>query len=135
MAIWVQDLEDMVFSLIKAKTYSKLKKKYPNVRYTTVETSVEDAKFPNIYFRMISSNETNETMEGKTINSVSTAFQIDVTTNVSKAEAKDVIYTIIEELKKYSFEINTMPIFSVEDNVHRATARARRTIANRDILN
>lgn len=134
MALWVADIENMVFSLIKAKTYSKLKIKYPNIRYTTVATSRENAKFPSIYFRQLDSPETGQTMEGADINGVSVAFQVDVTSNVSKSNVKEIIYVLAEELKKMKFDINVFPIFSVEDDVHRGTMRVRRIIANKDIL-
>ncbi|MCD7724291.1 MAG: hypothetical protein LUI12_01840 [Clostridiales bacterium] len=132
MADWTADIETTIFSVIKTKTYSTLVSKYPNINYTTEETTSTTAKFPNVYVHMISMSEAGQDLQGESVNAVLASVQIDVTANTKKSDAKTVIYAIIDVLKTLRFDIISLPIYTKEDDVHRAVVRARRMIGSGD---
>ncbi len=127
-----ENLETTVFSLVKAQVNSDLLAKYPSLNFTTEETTITDAKFPNVYMRAISMAEQGQDLRGESINAVLITFQADIITNTSRSDAKTVAYDVIDAFKSLRFEITSLPIFTKEDDVHRATIRARRMVGNGD---
>ena len=134
MANWTADLEATILSVVKSKTYSTLVAKYPNVKYTSEETTTGTTNFPCIYIHVISMSEEGQDLVGETINAVLASVQVDVTANTKKSDTKTVIYAIVDALKELRFDITSLPLFTKEDDVHRAVVRARRVIGSGDTL-
>ena len=125
---WAFDLETKIFSLIKAKTYTKLKDTYPKICITNSDRSNSEPQFPTVYIHELTPTETNSDLEQNQINSVIETIQVDVTTNESKKVAKDVLTEIAKEFKKMSFSIIAMPSFDDDKKIFSATARFRKII-------
>ena len=134
MANWTADLETIIYSVIKLNTYSALVDDFPNINYSAEETSTTKATFPNVYIHTSSASEQGADLQGESINAVMTVIQVDITANTTKSDAKKVAYTIVDALKGLRFEITSLPIFTKEDDVHRAIIRARRMIGSGDTL-
>lgn len=132
MAIWVEDLEAVVYSKIKNRTYGTLLKKFPNILYTTVQTLESDARFPVVYIHMLPMVEKGQDLEGSTINAVLATIQIDVIANTSKSDASTIMWSILEAVKELRFEANELPLFYMEEGLHKSTMRARRMIGSAD---
>lgn len=125
---WAFDLETKIYSLIKARTYTNLKKIYPKIFFTNTDRSSTEPQFPTVYIHELPTGETNTDLENDRINSVIETIQVDVTTNENKNDAKKVLAEITNEFKKMSFTIISMPTFDNDKTIYRATARFRKVI-------
>ena len=82
---WVIDLESKVLSLVKGKTYNKLKKRYPQIMYTTSSISNDSQRnFPCVYVHELGGSEANSDLERTRINTIVAGFQIEVYSNTSQ---------------------------------------------------
>ena len=121
---WAIDLENTVTALVKSTTLTQLKKKYPKIVITNEGESSGQAVFPTVYIHLLSAVEQGQTLDGQAINALLATFQVDVTTNTSKSDCRKVM----------GFQGNAMPEFSINNKVHKSTARFRRMIAANDRL-
>ncbi len=129
------NLETQVFSLIKTNFSPKIKEKYKDLNFTTVDKSVsEKSKFPTSYIRMLESPEIGETLDGTNINGVNATFQIEVTDNQSQARADEVSREILKIMKSMQFKSVGVPFHDNSDNAYRTVSRYRRPIGGGDIL-
>lgn len=133
MALWTSDLEGMIFTIIKAKFPEHLKTKYPDIFFTNSNITESDPKFPAIYFHEMSGVEQGNDIENTTVNAVLASYQVDVFSNISQSDAKEVMYAVCEIMKGLRFSIINMPEFQNTD-VYRSTATFRRMIGANDIL-
>lgn len=134
MSDWSQDVDSMVFSLIKARFSTKLKTKYPNIRFTNQDSSGSSAKFPTVKIKLTTMNERGQDLENTSINAVDAIFQVDVMTNISQSEANEVMTELLSLFKALRFNISTIPILSKEGDIYRSTMRCRRIIGSNDLL-
>ena len=79
-------------------------------------------------------SEQGQDLAGTSINAVLAAYQIDILTNTSQREAKEVMSAVMEIMKGMAFTVISMPEFQNTDEVYRSTARFRRMIGANDIL-
>lgn len=131
---WAIDLENTVTALVKAKTLTLLKKAYPKIVITNEGENSGQAVFPTVYIHLLSPAEQGQTLDGQGINALLATFQVDITTNTSKADCRKVMTVITDALKTMRFQGNAMPEFSISNKVHKSTARFRRMIAANDRL-
>lgn len=128
------DIESIVFSRVKNSVNKKLKKKYPNLSFTTSNKIGANVKFPYCYIHLINSSETYMDTEGENVNAVSTTFQIEVNDLDSQDRAKEVSFEIAEVMKKMRFRLIGFPYADNTDSNFRIISRFRRTIGYDDIL-
>lgn len=133
--LWIVDMESRVLSLVKGKTYSKLKKKYPQINYTITDIS-NDAKanFPCIYIHLLGSSESNPDLERSRVNTITAGFQIEVYSNTSQSDCKTVMAEIVECMKKLMFEIKMIPHADNQPPTYRYVARFERIFDWNDIF-
>ena len=129
---WAYDLESTVVALIRAKSLPQLKKKYPKIRITDEESTSTEAVFPTAYIHMIGGNEKGKTLDGRSINSVSATFRLEVTAN-KKADCKKVTDTLSEIFKQMRFDI-TLPKKTIDNKVYRSVCTFSRIISANDRL-
>lgn len=132
---WVFDLETKIFSIVKIKTENKLKKKYPNIFFTTTSNPKDViTKFPTVYIHELPGTEIGITKERGKVNGISYAMQIEVTTNKSQKEAKNVLREVASAFKELGFEINSFPEMNNGENYYRSIMRVKRSIGANDVL-
>lgn len=131
---WAIDIENTVTALVKTRTLTQLKKAYPKIVITNEGENSGQAVFPTVYIHLLPSVEQGQTLDGQTINALLATFQVDVTTNTSKADCRKVMATITDVFKTMRFQGTPMPEFSISNKVHKSTARFRRMIATNDRL-
>lgn len=134
---WVSMLSSIVFSRVKHSFSAKIKKDYgmtDDNNFSTDLSRYTKAHFPFVLFQILPSLEQGRDTEGTTINAGLFTFQIDVTDNKSQARAKNVAFEILRIMKGMGFEVTAMPSFEDTKDVHRCTARYRRSICENDIL-
>lgn len=131
---WAYDIEGTVYSIAKAKTYSAIKKKYPNLLFTDKGQSDSSPTFPTVYIHMLAPTEQGRTIDGQSINGLLVTVQVDVTTNTSSSDVRWVMSEIAETFKEMRFEAKPMPETTYSDKIYRSTARFRRVIGANDRL-
>lgn len=134
--IWTMMVPSMIFTRIKNEFSVKTKEKYKmtDKNFSTVGSSDTPAVFPFVYVQMLAPLETGRDLEGTSINSGIYTFQIDVTDNKSQSNARAVMTEVLKVMKKMAFQATQMPIYEDTKDIHRCTARFRRTIGENDIL-
>lgn len=131
---WAYDIESTIYSIIKAKTYSTIKKKYPNLLFTDKGQSDSPPAFPTVYIHMLAPTEQGQTLDGQTINGLLVTLQVDITTNASSSDVRWVMAKVAEAFKELRFEAKPMPELTYSDKIYRSTARFRRVIGANDRL-
>ena len=132
--MWISDIESNVFSRIKTEGTIALRKKYPNIFFTAEEESDDNPVFPTVYVQELSGLEQGRDIESSEINAVLSSFQVDVSDNKEKANAKAVMSQVIKTMKAMRFEVIGTPTYRKINGVYIGTARFRRTIGKNDIL-
>ncbi len=129
---WAFDLENKFYTIIKHKTETKLKTKYPNINYTTTASPKDgDTRFPTVYMHSLSLSEKGMTTEGKEVQAVTFGMQVECYTNKSQSEANAVITEIAFAFKELGFEINKFPEID-NGSAYRSVMRVKRTICGND---
>lgn len=130
----LDSIESQIFSLVKAKFPERVKKKYPDLNFTTSDKSATKPKFPTVYIHLMEPQETGETLDGMYVNAVIATFQIDVSDNQNQARADEMARETLKIMKSMRFKAITMPFHNNAGDVYRTTARYRRIIGAGDIL-
>lgn len=131
---WLMELESAVVALVKDRAMLQLQEKYPKVRITDEGVSDSAAIFPTVYIHLLPAVEQGQTLDGQTINALFATFQVDVTTNTSKSDCRKVMAVIAQVFKAMRFQGISMPEFSINNKIHRSTARFRRIVGANDKL-
>lgn len=130
----LDSLESQIFSRVKAYFSERIKKKYPDLSFTTVDKSSTKPKFPTVYIHMLSSPESGSDTEGDNVNAIYAAFQVDITDNQSQSRADEVSKEVLRIMKVMRFQALGMPFHDNTGDTFRTASRYRRMIADNDIL-
>lgn len=130
----LNNLETQIFSRVKAGFSSKIKAKYPDLSFTTVDKSSTKPKFPTVYIHLIGSPEIGQDLDCTTVNAVNATFQVDVTDNQSQARAKEVADEVFIQMKRMRFLAKVIPNFDNTGDIFRSVARYNRVIGSGDIF-
>ena len=125
-------IESRIFTLIKSNVSNTIKKKYPDLNFTTSDMNATNPKFPTVYIHMLDSPERGDTTEQDTIEAVYTTIQVDVTDNQKQSRASEVAKDILKIMKQYGFKASTMPFSQNNSGSYRNIARYSRLISNND---
>lgn len=136
MSDWYIMIPLMVFTKLKQKFSQTIKDKYSmtDKNFSTVGSSDTPAVFPFVYFNSLPASEQGRDLEGISVNGALFSFQIDVYSNKTQSETRNVMKEVTRVMKSMGFEINPMPSFESTKEVHRMTARFRRSIDENDYL-
>lgn len=124
-------MESEVTTQLKARVPKLTDYKYPKLSFTN-EISDNVPNFPNVYIHELDSSEVGMSIPNQQIHAIRDTFQIDVSTNTNKADARTVTNACILALKRLQYSVIMTPIHLKENNVHRFVFRVRRVIASGD---
>ena len=124
-------MESIITTQLSVRVPRLLNNAYPNISFTN-EISDKTPSFPNVYVHELEANEIGNSLMNQTIHAIRNTYQIEVTTNVSKTDAKKVANACVQALKALSFSVSSMPIYFQVNNVHRYVIRAQRIVASGD---
>lgn len=133
---WAMELDNLIFSKVKAKLTASLKTKYPQINITQNKDNKEFAKFPTVYIQQVDLREWGETLEGDTVNAVSIAFQADVIVTKTQSEkvCKEVANEVLKAFKSLHFH-SVMPTLNFDGNGNlRMVSRYERIIGSGDVI-
>lgn len=130
----LDSLESQIFSRIKANFSDRIKKKYPDLNFTTSDKTPTKAKFPTVYIHFMESPEIGSDLEGTSVNGITATFQIDVTDNQSQTRADEVSREVLRIMKTMRFKAVGMPFHDNSGDTYRTISRYRRPVGAGDIL-
>jgi len=128
-------LESIIFTQIKAKFSSKIKKKYSSLNFTTEEESKTPVQFPNVYVYLMPSVENGRTLEGGGMECGLFTFQIKVTDNQNQTRVKEIMSEIMRIMgDELSFTTILTPAYQNTKDTYWADARFRRELTRDSYL-
>ena len=132
--LWFSDLESKFFTRIKYELCLKDGAPYPGLNCTATSTSDTPTKFPTLYFHELDPAEQGQDITGQTVNAVMETIEMQVFSNKSEKECKDIISAAIGVLKDMCFSVPMFPNPQTKNKISFAIARCRRLIAQGDII-
>ena len=131
--MFIDYVEDKVFSKIKTTATESLVSRFPDIFFTTSSSTQANPKFPNVYVQALQGRERAKTLDGKSLNGGLFTFQIEVADNKSRQNTRVVMEEIVEIMVSMGFEVNGFP--SQQDtDVYRRVARFQRLIGTAETL-
>lgn len=131
---WWASLESSLYTKFKTKLNNSLSSTFPNLKCTASPMTVSASKFPTVYFHAVDWVESGNDLENTDTNAVLFTLQVDVITNTSLDDCKDVIYESINIMKSYRFSIIAMPVYSANNNLYTGVVRFRRYIGGGETI-
>jgi hypothetical protein len=123
-------LESIITTQLKVRVPKLTDNKYPNMSFTN-EISDKTPSFPNVYVMELQPSEVGNDLSNNQIHALRDTIQIEVSTNVSKSEAKIVRNACIAAMKAMRFSL-VVDTYAKIDNLHRYVIRMRRIVASGD---
>lgn len=136
MSEWYMMIPLMVFTKLKQNFSQSVKDTYgmTDKNFSTVGSSDTPAVFPFVSFKTLPATEQGRDLQGTSVNGALFTFQIEVYSNKTQNDARNVMSEIARIMKTMGFEIISIPSFEDTKDVHRMTARFRRMFGADDKL-
>lgn len=125
---WYLQIQSRVFTQVEYM----LKKKYPKLICTTKNENGQPAVFPTLYLHELEPIERGQDLQNETINAVLCTIEIQVWTNTTETDCRNIIAEAVNQMKALQFNIVAMPIVEVSDKISWGVIRCRRIIGNGD---
>lgn len=127
MAEWFTNIEPTVFTQVQYM----LKKKYPKLNCLTTSETVTPAKFPTLYLQEKQS-ELLQDLTNESVNAVNSTIYIRVWTNTTQTDCKAILADAITELKRFRYNIQSLPTATISDKISFGEIIANRKIGAGD---
>lgn len=124
-------LENIVTTQLRVRVPQLTDNRFPKMSFTN-EISDKQPSFPNVYIHELEPSEVGNSIPNQTIHAMRDTIQIEVSTNVSKTEARTVINACVSAMKTLRYGLVTGPTYMKVNNIHRFVIRMRRVVANGD---
>ena len=137
---WYMDIEPKVFTLIKARTYPKLVKKYPSILFTSIDSLPTNETYSHtVYIHELGGSELGADLEGKGVNAYECTFEVKISVTEQdkvskKSDVTAITGYITEAFKDLGFKIVTMPTVNISASAYTVPIRLRRVIGANDII-
>lgn len=131
---YVMDLEAKVYTLVKAKCFQQISKKFPHINFTTSDEVSENAEFPTVYISESSSPEKDIDLLRTNVNSVLTVFDVKVTVDSDKQDVTKIMAYVLDAFKELRFEMVSKSKVITDANMYYMKASFRRKIASDDVI-
>lgn len=130
-AKWFTQIESKYRSYFKtrlSKALSDYTFDFPNE-----EINTDPARFPSVFFHEVAQSETGNDLDNSGVNAVMETIEIQVLTNDTLAENKDITATAALLMKQFRFNMISSPTYLKEgENIRRSITRFRRIIGADD---
>lgn len=128
MDSWYMQIQSKVFTQIQYM----MKKKYPTLNCTTKNENGEPAEFPTLFLHELTPVEQGQDLTNETVNAVLSTIEIQVWTNTTENDCRNIIAEATNQMKALQFNIIGMPIVEVSDKVNWGVIRCRRMVGSGD---
>ena len=129
---WWASLESRLFTTYKTRLEKAVKEKFPKLYCTASPMTKAASQFPTAYFRMVDWIEQGNDLDNTDTNAILATVQVDVISNTSLNDCKEVVYETTNIMKALSFSIIAMPIYTANNNLYTGVIRFRRMIGGSD---
>lgn len=129
---WWASLESRLFTTYKTRLEKAVKEKFPKLYCTASPMTKAASQFPTAYFRMVDWIEQGNDLDNTDTNAILATVQVDVISNTSLNDCKEVVYETTNIMKALSFSIIAMPIYTANNNLYTGVIRFRRMIGGGD---
>jgi hypothetical protein len=108
-----------------------LSKKYPTLKCTTVSQN-DITHFPTLYLHELQPVEAGMDLTNESVNAVLSTIEIQVWTNTTELDCKNILAAAILEMKRLGFNVTMFPSITTNSKIRWGVARFRRMIGNGD---
>ena len=125
---WFMQIQNKVFTQIQYM----MKQKYPKLNCTTKNQNGNPAEFPTLFLKELTPVEAGQDLTNETVNAVLSTIEIQVWTNTTENDCRNIISDAVIQMKKLQYNIVGMPVVEAGNKVNWGVIRCRRMIGNGD---
>ena len=130
---WFSRIEASVFSQVDYMLASKKGAKYPNLKCTTVSQNTI-THFPTLYLHELQPVEAGMDLTNESVNAVLSTIEIQVWTNTTERDCKNILTDVILEMKRMGFNVTMFPSIQTDSKIAWGVSRFRRMVGSGDAL-
>jgi len=132
-SIWFSQIESTVFTYLQYELKKKLLAPYPDLNCTTKSQNTTPSVFPTLYVHALTPVEQAQDLENDEVNAVLATIEIQVFSNRSENESKQIISTAIGLMKDEHWNVTMFPDPQTKDKISYAIARFRKLVTENNI--
>lgn len=132
---WFTEIESTIFTLLQYVLVEKEDAPYPTLNCTTSSQneSLENVDdFPALYVHLLPPVEMGQTLVNEDVTAVRATFELQVFSDKSESECRQIMDACTREMKKLHFNIPMFPDPQTQGKKYFAIARFSRVIAGGD---
>ena len=132
---WYTKIESYILTTLKYELVQKVSAPYPKLKCTTSNQaeSLEDVgDFPTLYVHMLEPIEVGRDLTNITVNGLNCTFELQVFSDKSEKECRNIVSDAIQEMKKLYFNVDSFPDPKTYDKKYVAISRVSRIIGGND---
>lgn len=130
---WFANIEESVLTQLDYMLAQRTDAPYPNLVVTSANQNQVTA-FPTLYIHELSPVEAGNDLNNQTINAVLETIEIQIWTNETEAECRQLMSAAIIEMKRMRFNCTAFPNIQTDNKIAFGIARFRRMIGSGDTL-
>ena len=130
---WFANIEESVLTQLDYMLAQRTDAPYPNLVVTSANQNQVTA-FPTLYIHELSPVEAGNDLNNQTINAVLETIEIQIWTNETEAECRQLMSAAILEMKRMRFNCTAFPNIQTDNKIAFGIARFRRMIGSGDTL-
>lgn len=130
---WFANIEESVLTQLDYMLAQRTDAPYPSLVVTSANQNQVTA-FPTLYIHELSPVEAGNDLNNQTINAVLETIEIQIWTNETEAECRQLMSAAIVEMKRMRFNCTAFPNIQTDNKIAFGIARFRRMIGSGDTL-
>ena len=130
---WFANIEESVLTQLDYMLAQRTDAPYPSLVVTSANQNQVTA-FPTLYIHELSPVEAGNDLNNQTINAVLETIEIQIWTNETEAECRQLMSAAILEMKRMRFNCTAFPNIQTDNKIAFGIARFRRIIGSGDTL-
>lgn len=130
---WFAEIESNVFTQVSYMLAERTDAPYPELNCTTVSQNTV-VHFPTLYLHELQPVEAGNDLLNESVNAVLSTIEIQVWSNVSEKDCKDIITAAVLEMNRLGYNVTMFPSVQTDSKIAWGAARFRRMVGSCDSL-
>lgn len=130
---WFLEIESKIFTQIEYMLTQREDAPYPEMKCTTVSQNTV-THFPTLYLHELQPVEVGMDLTNESVNAVMSTVEIQVWSNISEYDCKEIFSAVIIEMKRMGFNVTMFPSVQTDSKIAWGAARFRRVVGAGDTL-
>lgn len=130
---WFAEIESNVFTQVSYMLAERTDAPYPELNCTTASQNTV-VHFPTLYLHELQPVEAGNDLVNESVNAVLSTIEIQVWSNVSEKDCKDIITAAVLEMKRLGYNVTMFPSVQTDSKIAWGAARFRRMVGSCDSL-